>query len=434
MSTTRFLTGITTTGTPHLGNFVGSIRPSVAASLRPGVQSFYFLADYHALIKCEDPARIQRSTLEIAASWLAAGLDPEKVTFYRQSDIPETTELTWLLTCVTGKGLLNRAHAYKAAQDKNAAAGREPDDGVTAGLFMYPVLMGADILIFNAHKVPVGRDQIQHIEMARDMAASFNHLYGEHFTLPEAAIDEHVATLPGLDGRKMSKSYDNTIPLFSSRDQLKKLIGGILTDSRAPGEPKDVEGSALFQIYQAFATPEETDALRRQYAEGIAWGDAKQLLFERIDRDVAPMRERYDDLMAHPEKIEQTLLAGAERARQIATPFVRKLRSAVGLRSLAQANAAPKAAKAAKTALPSFKQYREADGQFYFKFVAADGRLLLQSTGFAAPKDAGQAIARLQQQGESALAALAGQLAPIEGVPPQDVAAALQQLAEAANA
>lgn len=434
MSTTRFLTGITTTGTPHLGNFVGSIRPSVAASLRPGVQSFYFLADYHALIKCEDPARIQRSTLEIAASWLAAGLDPEKVTFYRQSDIPETTELTWLLTCVTGKGLLNRAHAYKAAQDKNAAAGREPDDGVTAGLFMYPVLMGADILIFNAHKVPVGRDQIQHIEMARDMAASFNHLYGEHFTLPEAAIDEHVATLPGLDGRKMSKSYDNTIPLFSSREQLKKLIGGILTDSRAPGEPKEVEGSALFQIYQAFATPEETDALRRQYAEGIAWGDAKQLLFERIDRDVAPMRERYDDLMAHPEKIEQTLLAGAERARQIAAPFVRSLRSAVGLRSLAQASAAPKAAKAAKAALPSFKQYREADGQFYFKFVAADGRLLLQSTGFAAPKDAGQAIARLQQQGESALAALAGQLAPIEGVPPQDVAAALQQLAEAANA
>ena len=434
MSTTRFLTGITTTGTPHLGNFVGSIRPSVAASLRPGVQSFYFLADYHALIKCEDPARIQRSTLEIAASWLAAGLDPEKVTFYRQSDIPETTELTWLLTCVTGKGLLNRAHAYKAAQDKNAAAGREPDDGVTAGLFMYPVLMGADILIFNAHKVPVGRDQIQHIEMARDMAASFNHLYGEHFTLPEAAIDEHVATLPGLDGRKMSKSYDNTIPLFSSRDQLKKLIGGILTDSRAPGEPKDVEGSALFQIYQAFATPEETEALRQQYAEGIAWGDAKQLLFERIDRDVAPMRERYDDLMAHPEKIEQTLLAGAERARQIATPFVRSLRSAVGLRSLAQASAAPKAAKAAKAALPSFKQYREADGQFYFKFVAADGRLLLQSTGFAAPKDAGQAIARLQQQGESALAALAGQLAPIEGVPPQDVAAALQQLTDAANA
>ncbi|WP_026435821.1 tryptophan--tRNA ligase [Acidovorax sp. JHL-9] len=430
MSTTRFLTGITTTGTPHLGNYVGSIRPSVAASRAPGVQSFYFLADYHALIKCEDPARIQRSTLEIAASWLAAGLDPERVTFYRQSDIPETTELTWLLTCVTGKGLLNRAHAYKAAQDKNAAAGREPDDGVTAGLFMYPVLMGADILIFNAHKVPVGRDQIQHIEMARDMAASFNHLYGEHFTLPEAAIDEHVATLPGLDGRKMSKSYDNTIPLFSSREQLRKLIGGILTDSRAPGEPKEAEGSALFQIYQAFATPEETEALRKHYAEGIAWGDAKQMLFERIDRDVAPLRARYEDLIAHPEKIEQTLLAGAERARQIATPFVRTLRAAVGLRSLAQGATAPKTAKTTKAALPSFKQYREADGQFYFKFVAADGRLLLQSTGFAAPKDAGQAIARLQQQGEGALSGL---LAPVEGVLPQDVAAALQQLAEAAN-
>ena len=275
MSTTRFLTGITTTGTPHLGNFVGSIRPSVAASLRPGVQSFYFLADYHALIKCEDPARIQRSTLEIAASWLAAGLDPEKVIFYRQSDIPEIPELTWLLTCVTGKGLLNRAHAYKASVDKNHEAGRESDDGVTAGLFMYPVLMAADILMFKAHKVPVGRDQVQHIEMARDMGASFNHLYGEHFVLPEAAIDEHVATLPGLDGRKMSKSYDNTIPLFSSRAQLQKLIGGIVTDSRAPGEPKDVEGSALFQIYQAFATPEETAALRQQYADGIAWGEAK---------------------------------------------------------------------------------------------------------------------------------------------------------------
>lgn len=241
---TRYLTGITTTGTPHLGNFVGSIRPSVAASKTPGVESFYFLANYHALIKCEDPERIQRSSLEIAASWLAAGLDPEQVAFYRQSDIPEIPELTWLLTCTTGKGLLNRAHAYKAAQDKNQATGRDADDGVTAGLFMYPVLMAADILLFKANKVPVGRDQIQHIEMARDMGASFNHLYGEHFVLPEAAVDEHVATLPGLDGRKMSKSYDNTIPLFSSREQLRKLIGAILTDSRAPGEAKEEIGRA----------------------------------------------------------------------------------------------------------------------------------------------------------------------------------------------
>ena len=433
MSTTRFLTGITTTGTPHLGNFVGSIRPSVQASLRPGVQSFYFLADYHALIKCEDPVRIQRSTLEIAASWLASGLDPEKVTFYRQSDIPEIPELTWLLTCVTGKGLLNRAHAYKAAQDKNAAAGREQDDGVTAGLFMYPVLMGADILMFKAHKVPVGRDQVQHIEMARDMGASFNHLYGEHFVLPEAVIDDNVATLPGLDGRKMSKSYDNTIPLFSSREQLKKLIGGILTDSRAPGEPKETEGSALFQIYQAFATEEETAALRKAYAEGIAWGDAKQVLFERVDQVVAPMREQYEALINNPARIEATLLAGAERARQIATPFMRELRSAVGLRSLVQAAAPQKAAKAAKAALPSFKQYRESDGKFYFKFVDADGRLLLQSQGFDAPKEAGQAIAQLQKD-RQALQALAARLAPVDGVTAADVQTALQALADAAAA
>ncbi|CAN7461834.1 tryptophan--tRNA ligase [Acidovorax delafieldii] len=433
MSTTRFLTGITTTGTPHLGNFVGSIRPSVAASLTPGVQSFYFLADYHALIKCEDPVRIQRSTLEIAASWLAAGLNPEKVTFYRQSDIPEIPELTWLLTCVTGKGVLNRAHAYKASVDKNTAAGREHDDGVTAGLFMYPVLMGADILMFKAHKVPVGRDQIQHIEMARDMAASFNHLYGEHFVLPEAAIDDHVATLPGLDGRKMSKSYDNTIPLFSSRAQLQKLIGGILTDSRAPGEAKEVEGSALFQIYQAFATLEETEALRKAYADGIAWGDAKHLLLERVDQVIAPMRAQYEELIHNPARIEQTLLAGAERARALATPFIRELRSAVGLRSLVQASTAAKPAKAAKAALPAFKQYREADGKFYFKLVAADGRLLLQSTGFDAPKEAGQAIAQLQKD-SAALQTLAPRLAPVDGVEAAEVTAALQALAEAAAA
>ncbi len=431
MSTTRFLTGITTTGTPHLGNYVGSIRPSVQASLRPGVQSFYFLADYHALIKCEDPVRIQRSTLEIAASWLAAGLDPEKVVFYRQSDIPEIPELTWLLTCVTGKGLLNRAHAYKAAQDKNQAAGREQDDGVTAGLFMYPVLMGADILMFKAHKVPVGRDQVQHIEMARDMGASFNHLYGEHFVLPEAVIDEHVATLPGLDGRKMSKSYDNTIPLFCSREQLRKLIQGIVTDSRAPGEPKDTEGSALFQIYQAFATPEQTEALRQAYAAGIAWGDAKQQLFEHVDGIVAPLRERYEALIQDPARIEATLLAGAQRAREMATPFLRELRAAVGLRSLAQGSSNAKTAKAAKTALPAFKQYREKDGKFYFKLVAADGHLLLQSTGFDAPKDAGQAIALLQREG---LGALAERCTLTEGAAQAEVQAALQALAEAAAA
>ena len=411
MTIQRVLTGITTSGTPHLGNYVGAVRPSVRASTQPGVQSFYFLADYHALIKTGDPARVQRSTLEIAATWLAAGLDPARVVFYRQSDIPEIPELTWLLTCVCGKGALNRAHAYKASVDKNTAAGTEPDDGVTAGLFMYPVLMAADIIMFNAHQVPVGRDQIQHIEMARDMAASFNHLYGEHFTLPEAAIDDHVATLPGLDGRKMSKSYDNTIPLFAPRDQLKKLVMGLLTDSRAPGEPKETEGSALFQIYQAFATPAATEAMRQAYATGIAWGEAKQMLFEQLDAEIAPMRAAYEHYMAHPDEVEAILLAGAAKARAIATPFMHTLRHAVGLRSLAGTLPAAKPSASIKAALPTFKQYREKDGLFYFKLQAADGTLLLQSTGFEAPKACGAASARLQAEGGAALSALEQTLA-----------------------
>ena len=433
--TTRVLTGITTTGTPHLGNYVGSIRAAVRASRQPGVQSFYFLADYHALIKCDEPARIQRSTLEIAASWLAAGLDPEHVTFYRQSDIPEIPELTWLLTCVTGKGLLNRAHAYKAMLDKNAAAGADPDSDVSAGLFMYPVLMGADILMFKAHHVPVGRDQIQHIEMARDMAASFNHLYGEHLVPPEALIDDNVALLPGLDGRKMSKSYDNTIALFGPREQLRKQIMGIVTDSRAPGEPKDTEGSALYQIYRAFADDAEAAAFAQAFADGIAWGDAKQALFERIDAEIGPMRERYEHLMAHPEEVERLLLRGAEKARAIATPFMAALRHAVGLRPLQAASGAKPAQPAAKTAAScSFKQYREADGRFYFKLVDAAGQLLLQSRGFESPRDAGQAVKRLQTEGAAALAALADRLElPADG-PAPTLREALQALQEAQQA
>jgi tryptophanyl-tRNA synthetase len=425
----RFLTGITTTGTPHLGNYVGSIRPSVAASKGAGAESFYFLADYHALIKCDEPARIQQSTLEIAASWLAAGLDPERVTFYRQSDIPEIPELTWLLTCVTAKGVLNRAHAYKASVDKNSAAGNDPDADVSAGLFMYPVLMGADILMFKAHQVPVGRDQIQHIEMARDMAQRFNHLYGEHFVLPQALIEESVALLPGLDGRKMSKSYDNTIPLFTPRDQLKKLIAGIVTDSRMPGEAKDTEGSALFQIYQAFASDEETAALRQAFADGIAWGDAKQTLFERIDREVAPMRARYQELMQDPAKIETVLLAGADKARRLATPFMRELRHAVGLRPLAAAAAPAAKSKITRTGLPVFKQYRENDGKFHFKLLDAQGGLLLQSDGFDSPREAGKAIAQLQAGGGAALALLRPKLQPVQGVNDEAVTAALQLLA-----
>ena len=424
----RYLTGITTTGTPHLGNYVGAIRPAVQASRRAGTENFYFLADYHALIKCDEPARIQRSTLEIAACWLAAGLDPERVFFYRQSDIPEIPELTWLLTCVTGKGLLNRAHAYKAQVDKNSAAGVDVDAEVTMGLFMYPVLMAADILMFKSHRIPVGRDQVQHIEMARDMAQSFNHLYGEHLVLPEAEVDESVALLPGLDGRKMSKSYDNVIGLFAPREQVRRQIFSIVTDSRAPGEAKDTEGSALFQIYQAFASAQETEKLRKAYAEGISWADAKQLLFEHIDQEIAPMRERYEHLVNHPQELEAILQAGAAKARTRATPLMRELRQAVGLRNLAAVTGSGKKKEKAKNALPSFKQYREADGQFYFKFVDAQGRLLLQSAGFASPRDAGQAIAAMKQ--DQSLPAAAQ---PADGISTDEVKQALRELADSEN-
>ncbi len=436
MSTQRVLTGITTSGTPHLGNYAGAIRPAIAASRHPGAESFYFLADYHALIKTSDPGRVQRSTLEIAATWLAAGLDTDRVWFYRQSDIPEIPELTWLLTCVAGKGLLNRAHAYKAAVDKNSADGEDPDAGVNMGLFMYPVLMAADILMFKAHSVPVGRDQIQHIEMARDIAARFNHLYGEHFVLPEAEIDASVATLPGLDGRKMSKSYDNTIPLFASPAELKKLIFSIVTDSRAPGEPKEADGSALFQLYQAFSSAEQTRAMRAAFDDGIAWGEAKQALFERIESAVAPMREKYEALIGEPAQIERHLQDGAEKARAIATPFLGQLRHAVGLRNLAATAPAVAAAKQKTMVPPLFKQYREADGRFYFKLVDGDGRVLLQSLGFDSPRDAGSRIGTLKRGGLPSIdgVELAVDGAPLgtlgEGVSAHELQAALKALAD----
>ena len=426
---TRVLTGITTSGTPHLGNYVGAVRPAIAASRASDAESFYFLADLHSLIKAQDPARTQRSTLEIAATWLAAGLEPDKVWFYRQSDIPEITELTWFLTCVAGKGILNRAHAYKAAVDRNRVDGEDDDSGISAGLFMYPVLMAADILIFKANQVPVGRDQVQHIEMARDFGQRFNHVYGrDHFVLPEAAIDESVATLPGLDGRKMSKSYDNTIPLFAPRAELKKAIASITTDSRAPGEAKEVEGSALFQLYQAFASAEEAAQMRQAYAEGIGWGDAKQKLFECIDAEIAPMRERYEALIAKPAEIESILRDGAARLRgKYAIPFLAELRQAVGLRDLSQLPQA-NAKVAEKSALPSFKQYRDNDKRFYFKFLDGDGELLVQSNGFDSPKEAGQLIAVLKRS-ERADAMETPEINVL--VPVQDVLAALQQLREA---
>ena len=397
--TTRILTGITTTGTPHLGNYAGAIRPAIVASRAADADSFYFLADYHALIKCDDPVRIQRSRLEIAATWLALGLDVERATFYRQSDIPEIPELCWLLTCVAGKGLLNRAHAYKASVDKNVEAGEDPDAGVSMGLFSYPVLMAADILMFNAQKVPVGRDQIQHVEMARDIGQRFNHLFGQGkdlFKLPEALIEEDVATLPGLDGRKMSKSYDNTIPLFGSSKQLKDAVARILTDSRLPGEAKDPDSSHLFTLYQAFAAPTQQADFRAALEGGLAWGEAKQALFELLEAELGEARERYHALIAKPADLEDILLAGAAKARKIATPFLGELREAVGLRSFREqvqvaGEGKKKAAKRAR-----FVSFREDDGSFRFRLLDADGEQLLLSPSFADGKTAGQVSKRLQ--------------------------------------
>lgn len=335
MSAKRVLTGITTTGTPHLGNYVGAIRPGIAASRDPAVETFFFLADYHALIKCEDPEQVHRSSLEIAATWLALGLDTDRAVFYRQSDIPEITELTWVLNCSAAKGLMNRAHAYKAAVQQNESAGEDPDYGVTMGLFSYPVLMAADILLFSAGEIPVGRDQIQHVEMARDIAQRFNHNFAELFVLPEARVDDSVAVLQGLDGRKMSKSYNNTIPLFETEKRLRKSINRILTNLLEPGEPKDPDDSSVFQIWSAFASEAEIARMRQAFAEGIAWGEAKKQLFELINEELKGPRAEYERLMEDPAHIEAELRKGAEKARSFSVPLMDKVRSAVGIRSMA---------------------------------------------------------------------------------------------------
>ncbi len=336
MSKTKVLTGITTTGTPHIGNYVGAIKPAIEESRREDIVSYYFLADYHSLIKGRDPKRIHQSGLEIAATWLALGLDTDKAMFYRQSDIPEIMELNWIISCMTAKGLMNRAHAYKAAVQGNEEAGeKDPDKGITMGLFGYPVLMAADILMFNAHKVPVGRDQVQHLEMARDIAGRMNHHYKTKFVLPEAVVGEKTAVLNGLDGRKMSKSYDNTIPLFCPEKKLLKLVRKIKTNSLEPGEPKDPESCTLFQIYSAFADESQVAEKRTQYEAGAGWGDLKNELFEHLNEHLKAPRERYNALIEDPAFIEKELLKGAEKARAEAAPFLSSIRYAMGLRPLA---------------------------------------------------------------------------------------------------
>ena len=330
-----YLTGITTTGTPHIGNYVGAIRPCIAASKDAANKNYYFLADYHALAKNDDPDKISQSTLEIAAAWLALGMDTDNAVFYRQSDIPEIPELTWILTSMTAKGLMNRAHSYKAAVQANSEGGnKDPDKGITMALYSYPILMAADILMFKATKVPVGRDQKQHVEMARDIAQRFNHHFGDVLVLPEPVIDDDTAVLAGLDGRKMSKSYNNAIPLFAPEKKFRKLIMKIKTNSLEPGEPKDTHDSTLFDIYKAFATPEETAEVEKLYADGIAWGEMKQRLFEYLNDHIKPARDEYDRLIADPAIVEAELLKGAARAREVSAPNIEQIRSAIGIRKL----------------------------------------------------------------------------------------------------
>ncbi|AIL33167.1 tryptophan--tRNA ligase [Basilea psittacipulmonis] len=394
----RVLTGITTTGIPHLGNYAGAIRPCIEASRLEGVDSYFFMADYHALIKCADPQRVAMARLQIAATWLASGLDPNTVTFYCQSDIPEIPELNWLLSCVTQKGLMNRAHAYKACVDQNAEKGVDSDDGVTMGLFCYPVLMAADILMFKANKVPVGRDQIQHIEMARDIAQRFNHLYqGDYFVLPEVQIAEDVALLPGLDGRKMSKSYDNTIPLFEGGQKaLKEAVMRIQTDSKLPGEPKDPDNSHLFTLYKAFATKEQTLVFREALKTGMGWGDAKNEFLSLLENMLAPMRDQYMDLMSRPDDISDILLAGAKKARLQATPFMNELREAVGLRSMKHLSTAKQEkTQAKKSKSARFVSFRE-EGMFFFRLIDEQGVEQIVSKPFEKPQDAGSLMKKLQ--------------------------------------
>jgi tryptophanyl-tRNA synthetase len=333
--TRTVLTGIKPTGAPHLGNLLGAIRPALRLAGDGGVRAFYFIADYHALALLHDRREMRQLTHEVAAAWLACGLDPERVLFYRQSDVPQIFELAWILACFTSKGWMNKAHAYKAKTAENELAGNpDLDAGIHMGLYGYPILMAADILLFEADLVPVGEDQKQHIEIARDIAQRINHTYGEGLLkLPSALVDAGTAVVPGRDGRKMSKSYDNTIPLFASPGKLRKLVNAIVTDSSPPGAPKDPASSVVFQIFEQFATPEATAELRRRYVEGISWGDAKAALYDVLEPRLAEPRERYHALIADPQRIDQLLALGGDKARALARPVIERLRTAIGITS-----------------------------------------------------------------------------------------------------
>lgn len=319
----RSLSGIKSTGTPHFGNYLGMIRPAIA--LQETHDAFYFVADYHALTTERDPTAMRRQTLEIAATFVAMGLDPARAAFFRQSDVPEVHELAWLLSCVTTMGELERGHAWKARRDEGDA-GR-----ALHGLFAYPVLMAADILICDANVVPVGKDQVQHIEMARDMALRFNHHFGETFVIPEASVNQDVMTIPGIDGRKMSKSYDNGVDIFLPPKKLKQRLMQIVTDSKSLEDPKDPDTCNVVALYRYFATPEEVEALKTRYrAGGFGYGHAKLELYEKMNAFLDPYRARYDALMADPATLEDILASGADKARAVAVDVIGRARERVG--------------------------------------------------------------------------------------------------------
>lgn len=326
------LTGVKPTGMPHLGNYIGAIKPAIEMANTGEFESYYFIADYHSLISVHDQKILRNYIYEVAASWLAMGLDPKKVTLYKQSDIPEVLELHWITSCFTVKGLMNRAHAYKAAVQLNVEQERDEDHGINMGLFTYPILMAADIMILNADVVPVGADQLQHIEIARDIATAFNNAYGNKLKLPRGVVREGNKLLAGLDGRKMSKSYNNHIPLFASEKELKKLINRITTDSSDPTSPKNPDESLIFDFYTEFATPEQIDALRAWYQRGIGWGEAKMELLSVLNNTLKGPREIYAELMANPKKIDVILEEGAARVRPKAQKLVNDLKHTIGVK------------------------------------------------------------------------------------------------------
>ncbi|MGB8001575.1 MAG: tryptophan--tRNA ligase [Anaerobacillus sp.] len=326
------LTGIKPTGRVHLGNYIGAIKPALHLAKSEELEPVYFVADYHGLTKIRDPQQMKELSYGIAATWLALGLDPQKSIFYRQSDVPEIFELSWILACLSPKGQMNRAHAYKAIVDRNDEVGREKDEGVNMGLFTYPILMASDILLFQANLVPVGKDQIQHVEIARNLAESFNHQFGETFALPDYVVDESSMVLPGLDGRKMSKSYNNTIPLFEEPGKLKKLINRIKTDSSLPDEPKHPDQSVVFALYREFVSDAELENMKKRYEQGIGWGDAKKELFSVMNHFLEEPRKRYNHYLSETGELDRILDEGARKARAKAQPLLQDIKRKLGIR------------------------------------------------------------------------------------------------------